>query len=81
MDGVPSEYNSQTIIDEAESKLQSEGVQAAQIVYQSALLDWTDDVTMGDGGTIQTDRVKEEIAKLWLAYADLNKRNNLVSSV
>ena len=77
---VPS-YNSQTIIDEAESKLQSEGVQSAQKVYQSALLEWVDDVTMDDGGAIQTDRVKEEIAKLWLAYANLNKRNNLVSCV
>jgi len=80
MDGVPSEYNSQTIIDEAESKFQSEGVQAAQKVYQSALLEWVDDVAMDDGGAIQTDRVKEEIAKLWLAYANLNKRNNLNKS-
>ena len=78
MSEVPSQYNSQTVIDAANSKLQEEGINAAQTVFQSALLDWVDDVTMGDDNIIE-DGVKGEIAKLWLAYADLNRQANMVS--
>ena len=74
---VPPQYNSQSIIHTAEETLQTSGVNAAQTVYKSALLDWVDDVTMGD--TIEKETVKGEIANLWLAYADLNRRSNLVS--
>jgi len=37
-----------------------------------------DDVTMGD--TIDKEAVRGEIANLWLAYADLNRRSNLFKS-
>ena len=79
MSEVPSQYNSQTVIDAANTKLQEEGINAAQTVFQSALLDWVDDVTMGDHENIIEDGVKGEIAKLWLAYADLNRQANMVS--
>ena len=79
MSEVPSQYNSQTIIDAANTKLQDEGINAAQTVFQSALLDWVDDVTMGDHENNIEDGVKGEIAKLWLAYADLNRQANMVS--
>lgn len=78
----PSQYNAQTIIDAAELKLQSEGINTAQTIYQQALFDWVDDVTMGDmdmSGENGTAVIKEEIAKLWLAYANLNRKANLVS--
>lgn len=75
---VPPQYNSQTVIDAAEAKLRDEGINSAQTVFQSALLDWVDDVTMGDMGD-NMDAVRGEIAKLWLAYADLNRRSNMVS--
>mmetsp|Transcript_22690 Transcript_22690/g.49113 ORF Transcript_22690/g.49113 Transcript_22690/m.49113 type:complete len:95 (+) Transcript_22690:148-432(+) len=78
MSEAPPEYNSQTVIDTAEAKLQEEGVNAAQTVFQSALLDWVDDVTMGDMGD-GMDATRGEIANLWLAYANLNRRSNLVS--
>ena len=74
---APPEYNSQSIINTADETLRTNGVNAAQTVYKSALLDWVDDVTMGD--TIDKESVKGEIANLWLAYAALNKRSNLVS--
>lgn len=74
---VLPQYNSQTIIDAANSKLQSDGINSAQTVFQSALLDWVDDVTMGDMG--DNVAVKGEIVKLWLAYANLNRSANLVS--
>mmetsp|Transcript_18022 Transcript_18022/g.37921 ORF Transcript_18022/g.37921 Transcript_18022/m.37921 type:complete len:91 (+) Transcript_18022:169-441(+) len=73
-----AQYNAQTVIDAAEAKLQKEGVNAAQMVFQSALLDWVDDVTMGDMGDAMGS-VRGEIAKLWLAYANMNRRSNLVS--
>ena len=82
-DMPPTQYNAQTIIDAAESKLQLEGVNAAQTVYQQALFDWVDDVTMGDMVMNEENGmaavIKEEIAKLWLAYANLNRKANLVS--
>ena len=80
MSEIPPEYNSQTIINDAESKLQEEGVNSAQMVYQNALLEWVDDVTMGDMGE-NVEAVKGEVAKLWLAYANLNRKSNLVSVV
>ena len=50
------------------------------MVYQNALLEWVDDVTMGDMGE-NVEAVKGEVAKLWLAYANLNRKSNLVSVV
>jgi len=79
MNEGPPEYNSQTIIDAANAKLQEEGINTAQTVFQSALLDWVDDVTMGDMRD-NIGRVKEEIANLWLAYAAFNRRSNLNKS-
>ena len=74
----PFQSNSQTVIDEAEAKLKGEGINVAQTLFQSALLDWVDDVTMGDLGS-NMDSVRGEIANLWLAYANLNRSSNLVS--
>mmetsp|Transcript_40037 Transcript_40037/g.85242 ORF Transcript_40037/g.85242 Transcript_40037/m.85242 type:complete len:82 (+) Transcript_40037:306-551(+) len=78
MSEAPPQYNSHTVIDAAEVKLQQEGINAAQTVFQSALLDWVDDVTMGDMGDA-LDSVRGQIVNLWLAYANLNRRSNLVS--
>ena len=78
-----SQYNAQVIIDNATTQLNNSstgGVQSAQTTFQSALLDWVDDVTMGD--TMETEeaqRVRSEIVKLWLAYAHFNKNSKLVS--
>eukprot|EP00970_Alexandrium_tamarense_P003574 scaffold559_cov190-Alexandrium_tamarense.AAC.69 len=69
------QYNSRSIIAAAEAKLASSGIGAAQNVYQSALLDWVDDATMGD--TVDLESVRGEVANLWLAYAGLNRRSNL----
>lgn len=77
-----SQYNAESIIQNAATKLENgEGVQSAQTTFQSALLDWVDDVTMGDCmETVEAQQLRMEIVKLWLAYADLNKRSNLVSA-
>lgn len=77
-----SHYNAQSIIDNATTQLENgEGVQSAQTTFQSALLDWVDDITMGDSmETVEAQSVRMEIVKLWLAYADLNKKSNLYKS-
>lgn len=77
----PTQYNAQTIIDAATTQLNNgESIQSAQTTFQSALLDWVDDITMGDAmDMVEAQRVKMEIVKLWLAYADMNKRSKLVS--
>lgn len=77
------EHDAQSIITEAETTLSTTGLSAAQNVFKSAILDWVDDVTMGDvdmEGEASDTGVKEEVAKLWLGYAMLNRRANLVSS-
>jgi len=79
MSEAPFQYKSQAVIDEAETKLKGEGINVAQTVFQSALLDWVDDVTMGDLGS-NMDSVRGEIANLWLAYAKLNRSLNLNKS-
>ena len=81
-----SRYDSRAVIEAAESKLRDGGggsVSEAQTAYQSALLDWVDDVTMGDvvadGDDVARVAIANEIAELWLGYAGLNRRSNLVS--
>ncbi|KAL7449960.1 hypothetical protein ACHAXS_000219, partial [Conticribra weissflogii] len=44
---IREQYSSQKVISDAEAKLAEAGINAAQNVYQSAILDWVDDVTMG----------------------------------
>ena len=77
-----SQYDSRTVIEAAESKLRegpNNNVSAAQAIYQNALLEWVDDVTMGNMDNDTADVAREEIVKLWLGYANLNRRSNLVS--
>ena len=82
---MSSRYDSRAVIEAAESKLRDGGggVSEAQTEYQSALLDWVDDVTMGDvvadGDDAARVEIANEIAELWLGYAGLNRRLNLVS--
>ena len=73
------DHNAQTIIDEANATVASSGMAAAQNIYKSTLLDWVDDVTMGDTMEIDGGGIKAEVAELWLAYAKLNRGGNLVS--
>ncbi len=108
---IREQYSSQKVISDAEAKLAEAGINAAQNVYQSAILDWVDDVTMGmdpeeeeEGGNAshgsgnavlgpeavtssgarvvtKRDIIRGEIVELWLGYANLNRRANLVSPI
>lgn len=79
------EHNAELIISQANATLTTTGLAAAQNIYQSAILDWVDDVTMGDAMDKTTDGdggdVGGEVAKLWLGYAMLNRGASLVSVI
>ena len=78
-----NQYDSRSVIEAAESKLREgpNNVSAAPAIYQNALLDWVDDVIMGNMESDTANAAREEIVKLWLGYANLNRRSNLVSGV
>lgn len=76
------EHNAELITSQANATLTTTGLAAAQNIYQSAILDWVDDVTMGDAMDTTTDGdVGGEVAKLWLGYAMLNRGASLVSVI
>ena len=68
-----SQYDSRSVIEAAESKLREgpNNISAAQAIYQNALLVESD----------TANAAREEIVKLWLGYANLNRRSSLVSGV
>lgn len=68
-----NQYDSRSVIEAAESKLREgpNNISAAQAIYQNALLVESD----------TANAAREEIVKLWLGYANLNRRSNLVSGV
>ena len=78
-----NQYDSRSVIEAAESKLREgpNNISAAQAIYQNALLDWVDDVIMGNMESDTANAAREEIVKLWLGYANLNRRSSLVSGV
>lgn len=76
-----SQYDSRSVIEVAESNLREgpNNVSSAQAIYQNTLLDWVDDVTMGNMESDTANAARDEIVKLWLGYASLNRKSNLVS--
>jgi hypothetical protein len=68
-----NQYDSRSVIEAAESKLREgpNNISAAQAIYQNALLVESD----------TANAAREEIVKLWLGYANLNRRSSLVSGV
>lgn len=69
-------YDPNVIIQAAEEKRAQNDVNGAQMMFQSALLDWVD--AAREGGVRDPDQVREAIATLWLAYAHFNQSANMV---
>lgn len=69
-------YDPIAIGKEAEAKYSNGDLEAAQMLYQSALLEWQDDVReMGDEyDSMQVEQIRHAIASLWLAYANFNRQ-------
>lgn len=70
-----STYDPNEIISNAESKFAMNDLSGAQMVYQTALLDWVDDATFGSPDKKQ--ELSKAIATLWVEYANLNRKANL----
>ena len=64
----PNKYDPNLIIQAADEKLEGNDFSGAQILFQSALLDWVDDAREGSGGD-DPEQLREAVATLWLAYA------------
>jgi len=69
-------YDPIAIGKEAEAANSNGDFEAAQMIYQSALLEWQDDVReMADNcDSMQMEQMSHAIASLWLAYANFNRQ-------
>jgi hypothetical protein len=69
-------YDPITVGKQAEAKYSNGELEEAQVIYQSALLEWQDDVReMGDNcDAMQLEQLRHAIASLWLSYANFNRQ-------
>ncbi len=69
-------YDPIAVGKQAEAKYSSGELEEAQMIYQSALLEWQDDVReMGDNcDAMQLEQLRHAIASLWLSYANFNRQ-------
>ena len=72
-------HDPQMVIQNAEVKFSSKDMAGAQQIYQCALLDWVDDAREMEGGPAK-EKLRNDIATLWISFANLNIRAKLVSS-
>ena len=71
-------HDPQMVIQNAEAKFSSKDMAGAQQIYQCALLDWVDDAREMESGPVK-EKLRNDIATLWIAFANLNIRAKLVS--
>ena len=63
-------YDPNAVIQAANEKLARGGdIEAASLVFQSALLEWSDDAREGGQNGVDVETLTEAIATLWIAYA------------
>ena len=69
-------YDPIAIGKEAEAANSNGDFEAAQMIYQSALLEWQGTVReMADNcDSMQMEQMSHAIASLWLAYANFNRQ-------
>jgi hypothetical protein len=81
------QYDTNAIIQQANEKFAQNELEAAQMIYQSALLDWVDDARemenndAGGDNSKEISVLKDSIALLWIEYANLNRKANMVRFV
>ncbi len=76
-------YNPNTIINEANESFHNNDISNAQMTYQCALLDWVDDAremmnNNSGGGVVDMKYLRDAIVLLWIEYAQLNQKANMV---
>jgi hypothetical protein len=69
-------FDPNAIIQAAEERGKQNDLNGAQMMFQSALLNWVD--AAREGGVSDADQAREAIATLWLAYAHFNQSHNMV---
>ena len=72
-------HNPETIIQQANEKYNNNDLEGAQMVYQSALLEWQDDASFGVSDPATVQHISEGIATLWIEFANLNRKAEMVS--
>jgi len=73
------QFNPQLIINQANEQVKENDVAGAQMTYQSALLDWVDDIRELSASTESAEslfRMNEAVATLWIEYAKLVQRGH-----
>ena len=76
MADIYTKYDPNVIIAASEEKRKKGDMGGAEMMFQSALLEWVDDAR--EGG-VDPEFLREAIATLWLAYADFFRTNKAVS--
>lgn len=69
-----NKYDPTAVIAAANAKLAAGDLEGGQFIFQSSLLEWTDDAREGGGtgsssGAPSAESLREAVATLWLAYA------------
>lgn len=75
-----SKYDPDVIVKGAEAKRDANDIAGAQMLYQQALLDWVDDAREGTDLGLDPTRMREAIATLWIAYANLSRQAQMYKS-
>lgn len=74
-----NKFDPSVIIKAAEEKRIAGDISGAQMVFMSAILDWVD--TARETVVADPEQVREAIATLWIAYANLHSSSNMVRQV
>jgi len=69
---IYAKYDPTTIIRAAEDKRLKGDLSGAEMMFQSALLEWNDDAREG---AVDPEYLREAIANLWVSYAEFHKTN------
>jgi hypothetical protein len=71
MDPYSQQHDPNLIIQAAEEKRSAGDLSGANLLFESALLEWGDEAREGIGG----EPLRDALANLWLAYADFHRSN------
>ena len=74
-------HNPDKIVQEANEKFTNNDLSGAQMLYQTALLEWVDDASFGASDPETVKHIAEGVAKLWIEFANLNCKANMVSLI
>ncbi len=71
-------HNPEDVVNEANEKFANNDLAGAQMVYQSALLEWVDDASFGESNPVIVKHISDGVAKLWIEFVKLLRKANMV---